>query len=194
MKRIHVLTAVALALPAVVTAQQSAAPVQRPANPVTESIRNIAGTYGGWLAAAFDSIPAGRYGFRPTPVQQSVGYIAQHLEGANYALCQRIGGVTHPTGPKDALADTVKALWPKDTLVARLRASLLFCQDAFTRVDDSKMGDPVLSRRAGSTETAPRARALGLFVTDLAEHYSQIAGYMRLMGIVPPSALRRPSR
>ncbi len=194
MKRMHVLAAVTLAFPAVITAQQSAAPNARPANPVTESIRDIAGTYGGWLAAAFDSIPAGRYGFWPTPVQQSVGYIAQHLEGANYALCDRISGITHPTGPKDALADTVKALWPKDTLVARLRASLRFCEDAFTRVDDSKMGDPVLARRPGATETAPRARALGLFVTDLAEHYSQIAGYMRLMGMVPPSALRRPSR
>ena len=29
--------------------------------------------------------------------------------------------------------------------------------------------------------------------TDLAEHYSQIASYMRLIGMVPPSALPRPS-
>jgi hypothetical protein len=29
-------------------------------------------------------------------------------------------------------------------------------------------------------------------VTDLAEHYSQVSSYMRLMGLVPPSALPRP--
>jgi hypothetical protein len=29
---------------------------------------------------------------------------------------------------------------------------------------------------------------------DLADHYSQIANYMRLNGMLPPSALPRPGR
>jgi hypothetical protein len=29
---------------------------------------------------------------------------------------------------------------------------------------------------------------------DLADHYSQLANYMRLNGILPPTALPRPSR
>jgi hypothetical protein len=32
------------------------------------------------------------------------------------------------------------------------------------------------------------------FETDLAEHYSQVAVYMRLLGLVPPSALRAKQR
>jgi hypothetical protein len=38
-----------------------------------------ADVYGSRLVAAFDSIPATRYDYRPTPAQQSIGYIAQHL-------------------------------------------------------------------------------------------------------------------
>jgi hypothetical protein len=33
-----------------------------------------------------------------------------------------------------------------------------------------------------------------LHALDLADHYSQIANYMRLNGILPPSALPRPGR
>ena len=144
--------------------------------------------------AAFDSIPADRYGYKPTPAQQSVGYIAQHLEDANYVLCERIGGMKRQSSPKDTLPDTVKATWPKDTLGVRLRASLLFCEDAFARLDDAKLGDPIPAGSPGSGQTAPRARAVALLVTDLAEHYAQLASYMRLMGMVPPSALPRPNR
>lgn len=135
-----------------------------------------ADVYGSRLVAAFDSIPATRYDYRPTPAQQSIGYIAQHLEQANYGLCERFSDLKHPRTAADSLADTVKARWPKDTLVARLRASLRFCDDA-------------LDRAAGLRSPATANSMLG-FETDLAEHYSQLAVYMRLLGLVPPSALR----
>jgi hypothetical protein len=31
-------------------------------------------------------------------------------------------------------------------------------------------------------------------IVDLADHYSQIANYMRLNGMLPPTALPRPAR
>ncbi len=177
----------ALALPPAIGAQQPA-PTAASTNPITDSFRGF-GYLGGWLLAAFDSIPASRYGSRATPAQQSVGYIAQHLEDANYQLCARFGGVARTATATDSVADTVKATWPKDTLVARLRASLLFCRDAIGRVSDATLGDTYAVGPAGSGRTSTRARDLILFLTDLADHYSQIANYMRLMGMVPPSAL-----
>ena len=84
----------------------------------------------GWLTSAFDSIPASKYGYKPTPVQQSVGYVAQHLENANYQLCSRFGGPAYVMTARDSLADTVKAAWPKDTLTARLKASFAYCDAA----------------------------------------------------------------
>lgn len=193
MQIVRIASAIALLLPAALAAQP-ATPAPAPATVLVGNFRDFGGHYGGWLMAAFDSIPASRYAYRPTPTQQSVGFIAQHLENANYALCERIGGTQHPTSARDALPDTVKAAWPKDTLVARLRASLLFCRDAFARIDDAKLTDATPAGPVGSGQTAPRVRALLFFVTDLAEHYAQIASYMRQMGMVPPSALPRTTR
>jgi hypothetical protein len=194
MNRIRVLSIVALIFPIALGAQQPAtAPQQPAANPITQSFRGFS-YYGNWLPAAFDSIPASKYGYKPTPVQQSVGYIAQHLENANYQLCALFGGVKPTLTAKDSLADTVKAMWPKDTLVARLKASLVFCEGAMARVDDAKLADEVPVGAPGSGRTTVRARLMIIFLTDLAEHYSQIASYMRLNGMIPPSALPRPSR
>lgn len=66
---------------------------------------------GSRLVAAFDAIPAGRYDYRPTPSQQTVGCIAQHLEDANYRWCheparpdpafaERRGASGSPTSPR----------------------------------------------------------------------------------------------
>jgi hypothetical protein len=135
----------------------------------------FADIFGSRLVDAFDSIPAARYDYRPTPVQQTIGYIAQHLEDANYGLCNRLGELKAQRTAKDSLADTIKARWPKDTLVARLKASLRFCDEAMERVP--QLNSPAL------------ASTLLAFETDLAEHYSQLAVYMRLLNMVPPSAL-----
>ena len=164
---------------------------QPTANPITETIKGF-GYYGGWLVAAFDSIPANQYGFRPTPAQQTVGHIAQHLEDANYQLCARFGGRVRTITDRDSLPEAVKAAWPKDTLVARLRASLAFCGAAMQTLTDANLGDELPSTPV--MRQAPRARWVLLFLTDLADHYSQIANYMRILGLVPPSALPGPGR
>ncbi|PYM52988.1 MAG: hypothetical protein DMD77_28130, partial [Candidatus Rokuibacteriota bacterium] len=96
---------------------------------------------------------------------------AQHLEDANYALCERFSDLKHPRAAQDSLADTVKARWPKDTLVERLRASLRFCDSALDR--------------AGGLRSAALASSLLAFETDLAEHYSQLATYMQVFGVYP---------
>jgi hypothetical protein len=167
------LVAAALALPMVLGAQAPSGTAPR--DGVMSAFETFAGLFGGRLRAAFDSIPASRYDYRPTPPQQTIGYIAQHLEGANYALCEQMSDLRHPRTARDSLADSVKARWPKDTLTARLAASFRFCDSAMARV-------PTL-------DTEWRARTLLAFETDLAEHYAQLSGYMRQLGMVPPSAL-----
>ena len=110
----------------------STAAAQAPAaSPVVQSLKTFVDQYTPWITAAFDSIPAERYAFRPTPAQQSVGYIAQHIEFSAYQLCSLFGGSTHAVTARDSLADTIKAKWPKDSLVARVRAAFQFCNNAF---------------------------------------------------------------
>lgn len=169
----RVVLAIALGLPASLASQT---PVSRTVpDGVVLSFSRFADIFGGRLVAAFDSIPESKYSYRPTPVQQTIGYIAQHLENANYSLCERLGTLKWAKTAKDSLADTVKAAWPKDTLVARLKTSLDFCEKALGQVP--RLDSPGL------------ASTLLAFETDLAEHYSQLSVYMRLIGMVPPSAL-----
>src|SRR5690348_13693697 len=89
-----------LLLPASMLGQQSRA-ASVPPSPVAFSFKFITAHFGGLLRAAFDSIPADRYAYRPTPPQQSIGYIAQHLEDANYALCERFGPMKRTRTEKD---------------------------------------------------------------------------------------------
>ena len=186
--RIRFLLIAAVFLPVRLHGQQ--APTAQPrANQVAQTFKAFGRPYGHWLLVAFDSIPASRYDYRPTPAQQSVGYIAQHLEDANYQLCARFGNTSRAVTARDSLADTVKARWPKDTLIARLRASLVFCSEAIDRLTDANLADTLMAGPPGAQEPVTRARYLILLVTDLAEHYSQLAVYMRLLGILPPSAL-----
>ncbi len=195
MKRILGVSVTALAMPFVLVAQQPSAQPSTVVNPITRSFRAFSLHYGAWLIAAFDSIPASRYGYKPTPAQQTIGYIAQHLEDANYALCTRFSSLKPPLEAKDsAIADTVKATWPKDTLVARLKRSLTFCDSAMARLPDRSLADELSIDPSAADRRLVRVRYLLAFVTDLAEHYSQIANYMRLNGMVPPSTMPHPNR
>ena len=191
MKPVRVLVVAALAVPAMIAAQQPTPPPPV-ANPIVASFKLAHARYGGWLAQAFDSIPASKYNYKPTPVQQTFGYVAQHLEDANYQLCALMNGDKRTMTARDSLADSVKALWPKDTLVTRLKASIAYCDAALSRVEDSRLADAMPAGPPGSGRTVPRARYLIIYVMDLADHYSQVANYMRLNNMVPPSALPRP--
>lgn len=178
--------------PALFAQGQSGAAGAHAPNAVAQTFLHFGQPYGGWLLMAFDSIPESRYGFKPTPIQRSIGDIAQHLESANYGLCALIGGSPHATTAKDSLADTIKSRWPKDTLIARVRASLMSCAATIGRLTDAQLADEMTIPSPDGPITVVRARYLMLLITDLAEHYAQLAGYMRELGLTPPSAL--PSR
>src|SRR4051812_4376531 len=152
MKRIQLAIA-AIAFPVVLAAQIP----DSPTNPITNGFKLSGDRYSSLLIQAFDSIPAAKFGWKPTPAQLTFGYIAQHLENANYFICGRFGGQMRQETAKDSLADSVKAQWPKDTLVARLRASVQFCNDAFARVTDAQLTDPIPAGPPGSNRTIIRA-------------------------------------
>jgi hypothetical protein len=147
------------------------------------------------LAQAFDSIPESKFGYKPTPAQLSIGYIAQHLASDNYFFCNNFGTMKATVPAKDsATADSVKAKWPKDTLVAKLKESFTFCENAFAQLDDAKLGDQITLTFGAQSRTITRAGMVLGHALDMADHYSQIANYMRLNNMLPPTALPRPSR
>jgi hypothetical protein len=111
----------------------------------------------------------------------------------NNLFCNAFGAMKATVSAKDSTtADSVKAKWPKDTLVAMLKASLTFCESAFAQLDDAKLGDQVALTFGGNTRNVSRASMVLGHALDMADHYSQLANYMRLNNLVPPSALPRP--
>ena len=180
-----------LALPIGLAAQQpQAAP---PTNPITTAFRGRTMGLQRNIAQAFDSIPESKFSYKPTPAQLSIGYIAQHLANDNYLFCNLFGAMKGTRAAKDtATADSVKATWPKDTLVAKLKESFTFCEQAFAQLEDAKLAEPAQITFGGQTRPTTRAAmALG-HALDMSDHYSQLANYMRLNNILPPTALPRP--
>jgi uncharacterized damage-inducible protein DinB len=184
---------VGLLLPVSLSAQQpGGAP---PTDPITTAFRGRITTLHRNLAQAFDSIPADKFGYKPTPAQQTVGYIAQHLANDNYLFCNTFGDMK-ATRPDDETAtpDSVKATWPKDKLVTSLKASFTFCASALAQLNDARLAEQAtMTMGANSRQVNRAAMALG-HAMDMADHYSQIANYMRLNNILPPTALPRPGR
>jgi hypothetical protein len=151
------------------------------ASPVSEAVRASATRAGGNFIAAAEDMPAGKYGFKPTPAQMSFGDVIGHMAAGNDVYCSGIGGVA---APKRA---DLGAGASKEKLVARLRETFQFCETALAKVDDSRLEQTV---PYFGDETVSRGSLMVSAAEEWAGHYSQIAVYLRLNGLVPPTAKR----
>jgi uncharacterized damage-inducible protein DinB len=182
----------ALVAPIALAAQQPPAPPP-PANPITTAFRTRISAMHRNIAQAFDSIPESKFAYKPTPAQLSIGYIAQHIANDDYFFCNNFGALKATAAAEDtATADSVKAAWPKARLMTRLRESFAYCDQAIAQLDDTKLAEPVTMTFGGNSRTVARANMVLGHALDLADHYSQLANYMRLNNILPPTALPRP--
>jgi len=173
-----------LALAAQTTTSASAAPAHAAStSPVADALRQMQQRFGRILVAAAEAMPAEKYNYRPTPAQMSFAQIQVHLANeGNDQLCSKTAGV--PAPQRGAVDSTMT----KDQLVARLRETFQFCEQAFAKLDDSKLNEPI---QLFGPNPFTRAAAILITVGDWADHYSQEANYLRLNGILPPTAQRR---
>jgi uncharacterized damage-inducible protein DinB len=190
--RTQILSILMLALPASLLAQQPSGPQP---NPITTVFRNRTLGLQRNIAQAFDSIPESKFAYKPTPAQLSIGYIAQHVASDNYFFCNNFGAMKGAQTAEDTTtADSLKAKWPKAKLVSKLKESLTFCENALSQVDDAKLAEQITLTFGAQSQQRPRVSMVLGHVIDLADHYSQLANYMRLNNILPPTALPRPTR
>ncbi len=164
----------------VLLAQAPAAPLpaEAAANPVVWSAKVLVERTAKNMIAAADQMPPDKYSYHPTPDQWTFGKVVSHIAQSNGGLCGALSGTPAPT------TLTVSDTAPKADLVAALKASFDFCGPILDGLTDAKLGEPItLFHR-----TVPRATALVLLPVDLADHYSQMAAYLRLSGMLPPSA------
>jgi DinB superfamily len=169
--------------PLAATAQQ--APAEAPqaaasqANPVSTGFRTLLAEESQNTVAAVEEMPADKFSFRPTPQQNTFGHLVVHMIRANYGLCSLISGAKSPQAPP------LKDDDPKDTLVPALKASFQFCTGSVAGIDDSHFGEmvPFIGGKMVS-----RGFMVVTASEDYGDHYSAAAMYLRLNGLLPPTA------
>ena len=162
--------------PAQPTAETAAKPET---NPVSNAVRKIMDRRSKITVGAAEAMAADKYTFRPTAEQMTFGHLVVHTLDANNFLCASIAGTPAPPGEK--LADTDS----KEKLVAALKSSFDYCTQALAKMDDSNLAEQV---PFFGGDKISRAGAM-IALTDVAyDHYSMAAMYLRLNGLVPPSA------
>jgi hypothetical protein len=130
------------------------------------------------LIDAAEAMPADKYNYKPTAAQWTFGKIIAHMAGDNRITCSAIAGVAPEKSPEPS------ATASKEELVSALKSSLTFCESAVAKVNDGMLADSVTYYDQRATRVSP---LIGL-VEDWADHYSQLAGYLRLNNVLPPTA------
>lgn len=173
MKKTLVSLLLSLLLAASALAQQN-----KSGNPVTDTVRNLLQRESRNLAAAAEEMPADKYNFKPTQQQMTFGKLVTHIAESNNFLCAKLSDQARPI---EKLSEND----PKEKLVAALKSSFDFCQKALAQVQDAQLDQPVT---LFGGRQAPKAAALIGLTNDWADHYGAAAIYLRLNGLLPPTA------
>jgi DinB superfamily len=181
MKHAKLITLIAVAAMVAATAPrgwaQTAAPEVVP-NPLSTSVKVQMARVSKNMVAGAEAMPADKYGFKPTADMISFGHLMIHIAETNTTLCSKLSGTAAP----EAKMEETDA---KDKLVAGLKASFDFCSTALANLDDSKLGEQMA---VFGGHMVPRAAAWLILAGSWSDHYSTEAVYLRLNGILPPSA------
>lgn len=148
-------------------------------SPVSDVLREMLAGREKNTVAAFEEMPAEKYEYKPTADQMTFGHLAAHIVEANNYLCANVADVPEPK------AEELKGTEGKEKLVAAMKASFEFCHTALAKADDSKMNENITW-----FDGKPRGRVwafMGL-ASGWADHYGMAAIYLRLNGLLPPTA------
>lgn len=150
-------------------------------NPVTDFVRQSLVEKSKNLIASAELMPADKYGYHPTDAQMTFGKLVAHIAQTNRMICSMIGSLPVSTDVMK-LADTA----PKDTLVEAMKQSFAVCTEALAKITDAQLGEELslMGRPSGQS----RAAAVITITNDWADHYSTAAAYLRMNGILPPTA------
>jgi hypothetical protein len=179
--------ATALLMTSGVAAAQQAAPpadAQKMAelgtvtSPVSGFVKAGVPRYEKNMVGAAEAMPAEKYSFKPTPEMNSFGHLVMHITQSNNTFCSKISG---QAAPDVKIAETDA----KDKLVAAMKDSFAFCTTALANVDDSKLGDQFMFF---GNRPISRGGALVALQGSWTDHYATEAIYLRLNGILPPTA------
>jgi DinB superfamily len=173
MKRV-LFVAAALLLAGAGLAQAPAAPASGPAGEVLGSYNRLKPN----VLKAADKMPEADYQFKPTPEIRTYARIVNHITEAQQHMCSALTGATFD--PKSVPSDTAD----KATIIAGLKASFDLCDKAYGALTNDNISELVT---VGQGKRSRIGMAWGNVSHDN-EQYAELSTYLRLKGIVPPTA------
>lgn len=132
------------------------------------------------LLGEADRMADADYAFKATPDVGTFGSRVAHVADAQMMICSAVKGETKKA---DTQGKTSKA-----DLVAALKASFDYCDDAYGSLTDATATQTV--KVFGQPQT--KLSALWGNLAHDSEMYGYMAVYLRLKGLTPPTSERRP--
>jgi DinB superfamily len=127
---------------------------------------------------AAEKMPDADYQFKPTPDIRTYARIVNHVTEAQQHTCSALNGTAFD--PKTVPSDTAD----KATIVAALKASFDNCDKAYGALTDGNIAEAV---QIGQGKRSRITMAWGNVSHDN-EQYAELSTYLRLKGLVPPTA------
>lgn len=174
MKRLICLAVICMVAPVMAQAQD--------ANPLSETVRKIFDANAKNLVAAAETMPAEKYSFQPTPEIRTFGQVVAHISMVNNGVCAMLFKPAAPAPEKVADTDS------KDKLVAGLKASMDYCDQAFSKLTDANLTEMIPS--FGGRQMTRLGVAL-IVTNDFVDHYAGMAIYLRMNHLLPPTAMKK---
>ena len=163
------------------TAQEK--PTIDPQNPLTSWNKLAYTRVKGILAKSAEKMPEEDYSFKPVDTVRSYGQIVGHVADAQYLFC------SIALGEKNPAPDIEHTKTSKAGLIAALNAAFAYCDKAYGGMTDASAVQMI--KLFGND--APRLSALTVNNMHDLEHYGNLATYMRMKNIVPPSSEQQQS-
>jgi uncharacterized damage-inducible protein DinB len=148
-------------------------------NAVSTALRDILPGRQKNTVAAVEAMPADKFSYKPSADQMTFGRLVVHMAETNHLLCSKAAAVPAPK------VEEAKDTDSKDKLIVALKASFDFCSDALANMDDSKLAE---TAEGFGGKQATRAWLSLILAGAWADHYAEAAMYLRLNGVLPPTA------
>lgn len=133
-----------------------------------------------YLLEGAAKMPDEGYAFRPSPDVRTFAQLVGHIAEAQYIACSLVRGEEYkPRGIEQNLSK-------KPELMAALEVAVGFCRESWGRFTPGAMADSVTLFGQKRTKLG----AMDLATAHAFEHYGNMATYLRMKGVVPPSSAK----
>jgi uncharacterized damage-inducible protein DinB len=167
-----------------------AEPAQRGRGPATPSCATLAcDVQGDWertktlVLGLVNAMPDDKWGFKPTPAQQSFVERALHIADIDIKLFSTLGGKTPSPAAVNVKATT------KAEAIAALQASFDYGSAVLKEFNDQQLAERIASMPFLGP-SASRLKVVYFSMQHTNDIYGQLVVYLRLNGITPPASNR----